>query len=50
MKQILDLYSEYPVKFKFRGSGVAINQDPSPGEKIVEGQQCRVTFKRRETE
>jgi cell division protein FtsI (penicillin-binding protein 3) len=44
MRHVIDMMSEYDVQFTFTGSGLAVWQQPSPGNKLAAGQVCQVRF------
>ncbi len=48
MTAIVKALSVYSPEFEFTGSGVAIRQNPAPGETIVAGRKCGITFERRD--
>jgi cell division protein FtsI (penicillin-binding protein 3) len=44
MRQVLDLLNQTGLKCRLEGSGLAVNQEPSPGTAITPGATCSVKF------
>jgi cell division protein FtsI (penicillin-binding protein 3) len=47
IRQVLDLLHRSGIHCRFEGSGLAVDQDPSPGTSITPGSTCLVRFRSR---
>jgi cell division protein FtsI (penicillin-binding protein 3) len=44
IRAVLEACAELDLKANFKGSGIAVRQEPAPGSRVKPGGQCRVVF------